>query len=983
VSPLFRFLGRRGVMITCAAIVIVAIGAGLGLYLATRHQLHATASRNVGPAPSVAPVGTTAVATPRQAPLLTVVSAVPAPGSAQNPVDTAVTLNFNLPVDPAAVSSFLSVTATGQATPTVTGTVSQGIAPEQVVFKAPARFDVNATVQVILRAGLQSIDGSALAGDYSFSFATVPGPRTVTFLKDQEQARFINAASGSTVDLTMQAGPGLSGSVALSTYRPSVQNLLSAFVYANGGYPDRPVDTSSMTRVDSGTTMTASGARVSTVQDGEAANVTEPDGLYVVVAQDGAGQYGAVWINFSRYAILLRQDDQRVVVAGEDMTTGDATSQFSITFYNLLNGVHAKASGSFSGAAEFAAKYPSGFDFAVAETEGETVIVPMGAPETNGDIRIVGDLSQQLKIFVTTDRLAYRKGDTVRFGGAVRVSNDQTYALGSGLKLDIWAPAIGSTVATAAVAADGTFSGSFVIPAAVFNGDGADAAVAFLAVAHGTVPSNLILQGGSVTVVALATHSPTTSVTVALDRQSYVASDRIVASVTGPASATVNVTIYGSQHVVQPSEIDSFVGTSSWGDVVQQPIPLKLDTSGHGTYGFAANLAKRAVDMDLTLAATYGSGAAQAVGARTATVYQATAEVFLLPARLEYREGDPVMVPFVVEARDGSRVSNASMSYQLESTDYSGSTAVTTVVASGTVNADANGLGVVRTSMNTHISPVTLVVKGKDTAGNVFQDTAGLGIDAVRFGAFSSDTNARLDMLSDKIAYAAGDSAQLTIGSPTAESALLSLERGRIHLYRTVQLAKGDNPITVPVTPDLAPGFDVVISYFHAGEYTTQAFPIHVKNSGRLLTVKLTPDRTSYAKGDTAHVTVSVTDATGAPVVANALGDAYDLRMSAFKTVDKDSIAGAFLTAGPLLTNGSSSLLGIGIWGGMCGGGYYVPAPDAIYAGQAVVWSPDVAIGASGQATIDVPISGPVRLAVFAGTKDSAWGQAEIDLGAQ
>jgi Alpha-2-macroglobulin bait region domain len=520
-----------------------------------------------------------------------------------------------------------------------------------------------------------------------------------------------------------------------------------------------------------------------------------------------------------------------------------------------------------------------------------------------------------------------------------------------------------------------------VMPAALLNADGTDAAVALLAVAHGTVPSTLFLQAASVTVVATGAHNPAAALTVALDKTSYVASDKVVATVTGPASATVNMTIYGSQLTVQPSERDSFVGTSSWGDVVQQPVSLKLDAGGHGTYSFAAGLAKRAVDMDITVAATYGAGAAQAVGARTATVYQAAAEVFLLPGRLQYREGDPVVVPFVVEARDGSRVPNAAMSYQLESTDYSGSSAVTTVVASGSVAADANGLGVVRATMNTHISPVTLLVLGKDGSGNVFQDAVGLGIDALHIGAFSGDTNARLDIVTDKLAYRAGDSAQLTVTSPTAATALVSLERGRIHQYRMVQLTKGDNALTVPVTADLAPGFDVVISYFHAGEYTSQAYAIHVNNSTRVLKVKLAPDRTSYARGDIAHVTVTVTDASGAPVAATALADAYDARMSAFKVVDKDSIAGAFLTADPLLTNGSSSLLGIGFWGGMCGGGFFSPPPDPIYPGQAVVWSPDLAIDASGRATVDVPISGPVRLTLFAGTKDSQWGQAETDLG--
>jgi len=977
-------------MIACAAVLIVGIVAGFGIYLATRsHPVQTTSARHVGPAPSVAPPGTTAVAAPQQSVVLAVVKTVPAAGSAGNAVDTKITLDFNLAVDPATVNSFLGVVSTGATNGMVGGTLAQGGTPQEVVYKPSAKFDTNATVQVTLRGGVQSSDGSALGSDYNFSFTTVPSPRTVTFQSNYEQVRLVNAASGQPVNLSIQAGSGLSSSVTLKTYRATVQELLGAFVYANGGYPDRAVDTTSMTPVSNGgTTMTASGARTSTVQDQVGVTVSQPDGLYVVVAADQGGQYGAVWINFSRYAILLRQDDQRVVVAGEDLTTGAATAQFAITFYNLLNGVHVKASGTFTGTAEYGAKYPSGFDIAVAQSGGENVIVPMAAPETNGDIRILGDLSQQLKVFITTDRLAYRKGDTVRFAGAVRVSNDQVYTLGSGAKVDVWSPQTGKLVLVTA-AADGTFSGSFAMPAAAFNADGTDAPFVVLAGAPSSEGS-FYFTSASTTIVAAGTHSPAASLTVSFDKPSYTAGDTIVASIAGVdskgaalAGKAVGVTLYASQHSVQPAELDNFPGSTSRGDSVKSGIVVKLDTTGHATYSFKANVAQKAADEEITLAATYGSGTAAAVGARTAIVYQAVDDVFLLPGRTMYRQGDTIIVPFVVEARDGTRAAGATMSYELVSTDYSGSTAITTVVASGNVTADANGIGVVRAPMATKISPVTLRVKGKDASGNVFEDDLGLSVDVPSGGGSSGDVNPRLDLVSDKISYAAGDSAQLTITSPAAETALVSLERGRVHQYHLVQLVKGDNPLTVSVTSDLAPGFSVVISYFQAGQYTTQAFPVHVSNAIRLLKVKLTPDLASYTKGQTARVTIAVTDAGGAAVAANALADGFEARMSAFKLVDKDSIAGTFLTPDRLTTNGSSSLLGIGIWGGRCGGGFYSPGPDPIYVGQAVVWAPDVAIDASGHATLDVPLSTPVRLVVFVGTKDSGWGQAAIDLTVQ
>jgi hypothetical protein len=985
----FPGLGRRKVMIGGAVVLIVAIAAGLGLYLSSRaHSTQPSTARNVGPAPSVAPAGSTAVATPRQSVVLSVVMTSPANGTVGVAVDAPITIDFNLAVDPVSVKSFLGVAA---AQGVAAGTVTPGSTPQEVVFKPAQNFSTAATVQVTVRSGLTSLDGSALDGDYTFNFATEQSPQAIGFLNGDEQVRLVNSPSGRPVTLTVQSGAQVPPSVVLKTYRASAQALLTAFVYANGSYLDRPLNTAAMTLVDNGgLAMTASGARTSIVQNNVQVTVSEPDGLYVVVAANAAGQYGSVWIDFSRFGVLLRQDDQRVIVAGEDLTTGATTDKFDITFYNLLSGVHARTTGSFTGTAEYPAKYPSGFDMAVAQAGGEIVVVPMGTPETNGDVRVMTDLSLQPKIFIATDRHAYHKGDTVRFAGAVRVSNDQVYALGSGVKVAVWSWVVNGNLAVVNVAADGTFSGSFVVPAAAFNTDGTDAALPLMASSPANTNGNLYLAA-SFSVVALGAHSPTSALTVTLDRASYVASDNIVASFSGVSSTgqplagqTVTVSVYASQHTVQPVEVDSFASPSSWGQAVVQDVKVKLDATGHAGYSFKANVAQKAADEEVTVAATYGTGASTAVGARTAVVYQAADEVFLLPARSVYRSGETVVAPFVVEARDGARVPGAPMAYVLSTTDYSGSRPITTVLASGTVTADGGGVGVVRAPVTRTTGVINLQVKGKDQAGNIFEDDGTVVVDLPQFVSSLDGTNPRLDMLTDKIAYAPGDTAQLTVTSQAAATVLLSTERGRVHQYRLVQLAKGDNQLSVPVTPDLAPGFSLVLSYFQGGEYTNQALPIRVRNTGHMLKVTLTPDQATYTKGQMAHVTLALTDAGGAAVAASVLADGYDARMSATRFVDQGSIAGAFLTPDRWTTNGSSSLLGVGTWGGMCGGGYFGGPPDPIYAGQSVLWTPNLAVDASGHASIDVPLAvGTVRLVVFAGTAASGWGQAEIDLKVQ
>ena len=106
----FRALGRRNVLIAVVGVVVIAAGSGVGIYLQSRahRALPQSATRNVSAAPTAVPVGVTTVVEPKQAVTLTVVSTKPGNGSAAIPLESGITLAFNLAVNPAAVKSFLS-----------------------------------------------------------------------------------------------------------------------------------------------------------------------------------------------------------------------------------------------------------------------------------------------------------------------------------------------------------------------------------------------------------------------------------------------------------------------------------------------------------------------------------------------------------------------------------------------------------------------------------------------------------------------------------------------------------------------------------------------------------------------------------------------------------------------------------------------------------------------------------------------------------
>jgi Bacterial Ig-like domain/Alpha-2-macroglobulin bait region domain len=963
-------------------VVVLAVGSGLGLYLASRAHPPA---RNVAAAPSAHPIGAQSVAQSQQAVILTVVKTSPSDSATDIPLNASITLGFNLAITPAAVKSFLSVQATDSGQPNVAGTLSQGTAPQQVVFRPSSTFDFGTSVNVSLRNGIQSRDGTKLNNDFNFSFTTILQPKSVDF-----GARLVSAQSGRPVKLDIQVGAEMgTGSPALTikTYKATASDLLAALVYSSkdGQYLDKPIDTTSMHLMDTaGTSLKASGARVNNVEAADSVTISEPVGIYLVLAMDGNRQAGFGWVDFSRYAVLLRQDDQKIVVAGEDLISGAPTPKFEIAFYNLMNAVHPKLSGSFAGAAEFPARFPAGLDIAIATSGGEEVVVPISVPTAGAFIGVSADLSKHPQIFLTTDRPAYKQGEVVKFGGAVRVSNDQSYTVGGGGKVEVWTGGSNTSLAVATVAPDGTFSGSFTIPAGAFNSDGTDGQLSVFASALGANHSDPNLLTTSASIVALAAHAPTSVITVKLDKVSYVASDSVVASITAVnakgqplAGQTVNLTVYAAQHTVQPVEMDSFPSPTTWGEPVLENVKVRLDATGQAKYSMKVSAALKAVDQEITVAVTNGTGKSMAVGAGTAIVYQATDEVFLLDSRFSHQTGDAysVVAHFVVESRGGARVAGLPMAYELDKTDYQGDQTTTTVAVAGTVTTDSNGLGTIRTTYTGPPASMVLRIAGKDPSGNVFEDDGELD-----FEPGSSDSN--FGMTADKIAYNVGDTANLTVTAGSAVGGLLSFERGRVHQYKWLQLTKGDNQLAVSITPDLAPGFTVVFSYFLNGVYSSNEFAVYVNNSGRLLKVAAAADQPTYAKGQTAHLTVAVTDNAGAPVAATLLADGYDARMSAYKLVDQVSIAGAFLTPSPLSTNGTSSLVGIGNFGGgRCGGGPNVVLGSP-YAGRTAVWLTDLSTDSTGHATIDVPIvqSGPIRLVVMAGSATSSWGQAEVDL---
>src|SRR4029077_6909170 len=204
-------------------------------------------------------------------------------------------------------------------------------------------YNAGAPVSMVIHSGLASRDGFALETDFQVAFVTqvVNG---VVFQSGYNVATVLNAQSGKPVKITMSLGDQVPNDISIQTYKASINDVLSALVYGNDyTYPVTPIDVSPLQLVDT----------KGPIKNNDEITVTQPDGIYLLVATDPSGQYGRMWLDVTKYGLLLRQDDQRIVVVGQDLTTGDNPPTFNLTFYTLKGKVVGTQQASFSGTAEF------------------------------------------------------------------------------------------------------------------------------------------------------------------------------------------------------------------------------------------------------------------------------------------------------------------------------------------------------------------------------------------------------------------------------------------------------------------------------------------------------------------------------------------------------------------------------------------------------------------------------------------------------
>lgn len=256
-----------------------------------------------------------------------------------------------------------------------------------------------------------------------------------------------------------------------------------------------------------------------------------------------------------------------------------------------------------------------------------------------------------------------------------------------------------------------------------------------------------------------------------------------------------------------------------------------------------------------------------------------------------------------------------------------------------------------------------------------------------------------LKITAERSSYAPGENARLLVESSFSGPALLSFERGSVRRALEVQLT---SPLTVIETPILetdVPNIYVTINAWQAqntdfsltGEFgsetsladsqiRTSRVRIDVPPQNKRLQVTITPAQPVYGPGETALVTVQVSDEQGNPVQAELSLAVVDEAIYALSNDLSRPIFDAFY--GPrrnrVRTFDSMQprrvLMAFGRGGGGDGGegGMRADFPDT------AVWLPELLTGENGQVVVEVPLPDNLttwRLTARAAAQDNRFGQ--------
>jgi len=929
-----------------------------------------------------------------------------------------IVMEFNRPINPAALKGDFWIF------PATSGTFIQTRKTE-AVFQADTVLTPGTVYNIMIHSEFKSLNGSRLGADFHFKFTTATPDHSVIFNSGSGGYRQSvgSVQVGHEQIYTLSAGSQVDASGQINVYKadePAVLDSLrnEASKQANGPNTDglfmnRTIDSSNMTLVQNQVGIT----------DGDQLKLNLPAGVYAIIATADNLQVGNTWLVVTDLGVALRQDDQKIVVAVSSLTSSQPIKA-DIKLYNFFNTQPVIAAATIDGVGEISWPYDTNtpVGWVVANYDNQFAIVPLNVQYSLADIRVNADLRKSTRSFGLTDKPTYAVGEKINFSGFVLSDNDVHYLSMANRQLKVYVAQekVGQHLWDSTLTTDpnGRLSGSFIPGKTLLDslaypnisvddsGNSSSTMVAVDSADFGIYvednSSNTDFISGSqlasFTLLRKATSSP--DVRVQFTKPDYLSTEKLAAKITVRKSdgskfvnGKITVHVY-SQTYSEGQQTPPLLSNPNLGNEISaDSIVTSLNENGQATVPVDVSSLPAGSSQVVTVEANITDDSTQtsSAGRGSSILHQGDGKISFGPTRGVVAPQGTLISRVYAKTLAGVSMPNAQIQYSLTSRGDGSVGASDSVIASGSVSSDANGLAQITENIGA-VDPTTnpnllLDVWTGDSHNNKIEAYATYYVQAPESAVGHSDLQlSTLDVYGVSTDVTLGQTLNLTVNSPTDIHALVAIDRGRIYKYETVDLKQGDNTYSVLVTPDMLPSFNLSFSYFSNGEYKVEGQSFSVSADPKKITVQIHQDEKTYKAGSIARFDITTVDSVGTALQSGLIVGIVDEKMFRLNDQPVGDISGLYAPRETTITS-ASSFTGRGSGFSGCGGGgngYGGTASSLNQTGTSIYWNPQLTTATDGSGSIKVKLpKGTWRVFVYSVDGAVNVGSSSIDVTAK
>ncbi|MEZ4708504.1 MAG: MG2 domain-containing protein [Caldilineaceae bacterium] len=616
-----------------------------------------------------------------------------------------------------------------------------------------------------------------------------------------------------------------------------------------------------------------------------------PSGLYLLTAKDQNGDLAATLVVLSRQALVVKTEPSgQVAIWASQLQSGAPVASMNITLHNAAGVPVGQGVTNGDGVARFTLNSAD-----LASLQNGLVVGKAGAEVTAAGFGwewssyiyygYFGAPNRIHTVYLHTDRPIYRPGHTVNYAAILRRNDGSQY-----LPVDASTPVEATlrdsrynVVTTQTLTPDqfGLVHGDFIL------GDEPPLGAYTLELAVGSGNSaETFTQSFKVEEY----RKPEYQVKVSATEPHVIAGDETTVTVQadyffGQPVANADVTL----KVYRNTYRDNYYWWE-WGyydyypPTYQEPIDEltgKTDANGQFSTPYKPD-SEPEYTTTYTFVATVTDALEQPIeSSLSLPVYWNSSRLEMQTDKYGYRSTDSIVVNLAARGHDDAPVANQQITVKVEQDYYNQDNQT---IAQQRATTDASGNAQV-TLTNIPQGWYRLVASATDDRGRTVTTYRYLWIYDPADGSWWYYSNDELSISVDKASYAPGDTAQLLIQSRITNTvALVTLERDSVLQEIAVPINGPVTTVDVAVTADFAPNVFATVHLFKKmqqdennpywgrygeAELIAARTELIVPATNQRLNVSITANAAQYGAGDSAALTLQVTDSAGNPVVAN------------------------------------------------------------------------------------------------------------------